>query len=80
MQFILYTTLGCHLCDQAKAVIAQVLASTSYTIEEIDIAASEQLTAQYGIRIPVVAMAARDRAELGWPFDELQFRQWLDGR
>jgi hypothetical protein len=72
---ILYGTLGCHLCEQAAALIAPLLAK-DWLLEEVDISDSEALMARYGIRIPVLARQA-DGAELGWPFDQQQLLAFL---
>ncbi|WP_416304836.1 glutaredoxin family protein [Neptunicella sp. SCSIO 80796] len=63
---ILYSTEGCHLCEQAKAVIRQY--SSDINIKEIDIADDEQLFGLYGERIPVLKRSDSQQ-ELNWPFD-----------
>jgi len=76
--WILYTTLGCHLCEQAKAVIWQ--ACSAVVFDEVDIADSELLMQRYGCKIPVIArysirpasMTVQPDFELSWPFDETQ--------
>lgn len=69
----LYTTLGCHLCEQALAMLEHCHnRNPAFEICEVEISTSESLMAQYGIRIPVVRTSnAID--EIGWPFtlDEL---------
>ncbi len=72
---ILYSTLGCHLCDLAIAV-AQPHMSNGLSLEVIDIAEDTSLIEQYGVRIPVV-QHKRTGAEIGWPFDESEFLTWL---
>lgn len=62
-----YTTAGCHLCEQAEALLIQLIDQRQVSIEAIDIAESEALVDQYGLRIPVVK-AAKTEQELGWPF------------
>ncbi len=74
-ELILYSTVGCHLCEQALALIEPVL-SVQYQITEIDISESDDLVDRYGIRIPVVARADNG-AEIGWPFDQQQFLAFL---
>jgi len=74
----LYTTLGCHLCEEAKQVIWPLLQPLGYRLEEVDIADSELLMQQYGVRIPVVKCANRE-SELGWPFDVSQLQAYLEG-
>ncbi len=93
MKLTLYTTLGCHLCEDALRLIHQIQLIqhskltkppekapsrlNSIEIQEIDIADSTELVAKYGIRIPVVQ---RDRADsdLGWPFSLAELAEYLD--
>ena len=52
----LYSKPGCHLCDDARAVVTQVCAELGETFEEVDITAgpdAEQLQRAYGEEIPV---------------------------
>ena len=68
---LLFTTLGCHLCEEAERMLSTVACSQSFTltVDAIDIADDEALVEKYGILIPVLKRA-RDGEELGWPFDE----------
>ncbi len=74
-KLIMYTTLGCHLCEQALALITPLL-DDSYDIEEVDISTTDELMTRYGIRIPVVARCD-NHSEIGWPFDRAQFIAFL---
>lgn len=67
----LMTTLGCHLCDKAVAVLLQVLDAEQFTLDLVDIAYDDHLMAQYAERIPVLVCPAQNR-ELAWPFDASQ--------
>lgn len=67
----LYTTPGCHLCELAWDILAPLVSCLPFRMEEVDIAESDELIEQYGIRIPVLKFAD-DKAELGWPFDTAQ--------
>ena len=49
-----YSAPGCHLCDQAKTVIAEVGAETDLKLEEIDISGDPELERRYREFIPVV--------------------------
>jgi glutaredoxin len=49
----LLTRAGCHLCDQARTVIAAVCAGLSEDFDEVDIDTDPELAAQYGEQIPV---------------------------
>lgn len=74
---ILYTTLGCHLCDQAKDVIWPQLSVHGYRLVEVDIADDADLVDRYGVRIPVVYRQDVN-AELGWPFDHQALSDFLN--
>lgn len=67
MKVYLYSTLGCHLCEQAKIVLWPLLLQYQFRLHEIDIATDDALIEQYGTRIPVLG-AANHSAELNWPF------------
>jgi glutaredoxin len=69
---LLYSRPGCHLCDDARAVIERVGAP----FEEIDIESDDALLAAYLERIPVVVL---DGVELFEFFvDEGALRVHLD--
>lgn len=74
---ILYTTLGCTLCDKAKILSWPVLQHFGYRFHEIDIADDESLMERYGVRIPVVRREDTG-VELGWPFTQEQLAELLD--
>lgn len=74
-QFVLYGTLGCHLCDKAEDLLSPLLAADC-SIECIDISESDQLVEQYGAAIPLLRRLCDD-AELRWPFDAAQARVFL---
>ena len=50
---LLYGKPGCHLCDDARAVIARVCAEVGTTYEEVDITSDPALMRTYGEQIPV---------------------------
>ncbi len=76
--FTLYTTSGCHLCEQAKSVFWPCAEILGVKLQEIDIAESEEMVERYGIRIPVIA--SQGGAEIGWPFDQQQLLDFLQGQ
>jgi hypothetical protein len=75
---IFYTTAGCHLCEQAEAMLSKVAQERALAWETSDIADDPELIERYGIRIPVL-MRREDEAELGWPFDQQQLENFLSG-
>ena len=55
----LYTRVGCHLCDDAKAVLDSVRAEHPFELAVVDIDTDPDLTAAYGLEIPVVLVDGR---------------------
>lgn len=49
----LLTRPGCHLCDEARAVVAQVCTEVGQTYEEVDVDADEELRRRYTDEVPV---------------------------
>jgi glutaredoxin len=50
----LLTRHGCHLCDEARSVVATVSGSAGATVVEIDVDGDPELRAEYGDMVPVV--------------------------
>lgn len=53
---VLFTKPGCHLCDDARDVVAAVCAELGESFDEVDITTSEELMAAYGEQIPVTCV------------------------
>jgi hypothetical protein len=66
-QVLLYTTLVCHLCDDAMAIAQPILDKKGWKVSLVEIADSPELVGKYGIRIPVLARVD-NQDEIGWPF------------
>ena len=61
----LYAQAGCHLCDEARALIEPlVAASADLELVEVDIAAEDALLRRYLERIPVIELDGRVIGEL----------------
>ncbi|WHX99924.1 glutaredoxin family protein [Neobacillus sp. DY30] len=58
----LYTRKRCSLCDKAKNMIDELKEDWNFTLEEIDIDTSDELTELYGIMIPVVQIDGEEVA------------------
>ena len=52
----LYTRRGCHLCDEAKKVIAFARRTAAFDYEELDIDTDVGLQQLYNEEVPVVAI------------------------
>ncbi|MFT6915970.1 MAG: hypothetical protein ACJAWL_002287 [Motiliproteus sp.] len=74
--FVLYGTLGCHLCTVAEQLIATTLDLNVVSIELVDIADDDGLIEQYGVLIPVLA-ESKSGFELCWPFDSQQLIRFV---
>jgi len=72
----LMSTLGCHLCEVATAVLIPVVNPAEFSVYEVDIAESEDLLDRYALRIPVL-VDVKSQKELEWPFDEQTVQQFL---
>jgi hypothetical protein len=55
----LLTRPGCHLCDDARPVVARVCADLGVGWEEVDVTADEALLAQFWEQIPVTMVDGR---------------------
>lgn len=79
IELAFYTTEGCHLCEDAKVLLQQLLAQNPerYQIEIIDIADTDALIEQYGTRIPVIKIVG-EMNDLGWPFDAASLLAYVE--
>lgn len=68
----LLSTDGCHLCDDAKAMLEQL----NVDFELVDIIEDDQLVAHYGDKIPVLMVEGAQQA-LFWPFTNEQIKQYI---
>jgi glutaredoxin len=69
---VLYTRDGCHLCDEARAVIERIRATEGFAFEEIDIDGEDRLVRDYGFRVPVVAVDGHELFEISVDPDALR--------
>jgi len=70
--FLLYFTDGCHLCDDAQALLQQ----TSVSYSKVDIIYDPQLVDLYGYSIPVIQ--SENGHTLNWPFDLQQLNDFIN--
>ena len=77
MRITLYTRAGCHLCEDAKAVLERVREQTGEGFTEVDISGDPDLTADYGDRIPVVLLDGKEHGY--WRVEEQRLLRDLAG-
>lgn len=74
----LYTTSGCHLCEQAESMIFYLINNDgefdNYDLQKVEISESEKLLGLYGVKIPVLSLMEK---ELNWPFSFDELKNWL---
>ena len=68
---VVYTRAGCHLCDEAIALLARF----GLPFESVDIDSNRQLRAQYDQCVPVVVIDGKERFR--GRIDELLLRRLL---
>ena len=74
----LFSTLGCHLCEEAELQLQPLLSVLPLQVEWVDIMEREEWVERYGVHIPVLARLDTG-AELFWPFTTEQAWQFLTG-
>ena len=71
----LYTRPGCHLCDDARAVVRAVCDDLGETFEEVDITTDDDLADRFGEDVPVTFVDGRQHDF--WRVDEARLRSAL---
>jgi glutaredoxin len=71
----LYGKPGCHLCDDARAAVAEVRNELDLEVDEVDVSLDPRLFREYGERIPVLDVDGEEALELG--FDASALRRAL---
>jgi glutaredoxin len=59
----LYGKPGCHLCDDARAVVERVREQRHFELREVDVTVDPGLHREYGERIPVLALDGEELFE-----------------
>jgi len=70
-----YTRQGCHLCEQAEAVVRRV--ARRHDIRVVDIDADPALVDRYTVRVPVIEVDGTEIAE--FQLDPAALRRALHG-
>ena len=71
----LYSRPGCHLCEEAKSVLAPLLSEFGVTLREVNIDEDAVLKQRYGWDIPVIFIGGRKAAK--HRVDPVKFRRQL---
>lgn len=73
-EYYLYSSEGCHLCEQALQLCQDLIVNKKLSV--IDIVDHEELVELYGVHIPVLARL--DNGEkLYWPFTQQQINELI---
>jgi hypothetical protein len=72
----LYSTLHCHLCEQAQNLLQQVEKEQSIIWQFIDIAEDDKLLLKYETKIPVLKREDNN-TELLWPFTHQEIKTFI---
>ncbi len=75
---VLYGKAGCHLCDEAREVVAAVREQHPFELEEVDVSTDPELHNVYGERIPVLALDGDELFEFHVDAEELARRLQSD--
>ncbi len=75
--FLLLGTEGCHLCDQAEAILVAGLNPQVHSLDAMDIAYDDLMLEKYGERIPVLLHEVSG-SELYWPFNEAELIAFIE--
>jgi hypothetical protein len=74
---LLYSTAGCHLCEQAEALLQRLSSEAPLVWQTVEIAEQDELLQRYGVHIPVLRDSISGE-ELGWPFNVLDLDVFLN--
>ncbi len=77
LSITLYSTVNCHLCEEALALCQTYIQQGLVRIQSIDMVDDDELYKNYAIRIPVLKREDSGN-EMGWPFDENRLEKFLD--
>jgi glutaredoxin len=70
-----YTRPGCHLCDDARAVVQAVCADLGESFEEVDITTDDELEDRFSDDVPVTFVDGKQHDF--WRVDEARLRAAL---
>ncbi len=62
-ELTLYTSAGCHLCEEARAALEPLLHEFCLTLREVNVNDDPLLLERYGREVPVIFLGARKAAK-----------------
>lgn len=71
----LVTRVGCHLCDDAAAVLRGLSSELGFAYDEVDVDADPARRAEYSDRVPVILIDGKEHGY--WRVEEARFRKAL---
>ncbi len=77
-RLVLLSRSGCHLCDDARAVLSAVAHAAGEGWVERDVDAEPGLADEYGDRVPVVLLDGAEHSY--WRVDESRLKAALAGQ
>ena len=79
MHLTLYSKPDCHLCDEMKAVVRNVLRGRAeISLDDIDISNDPALIDRYGLEIPVLLIDGKKAAK--YRVTEAELARMIDAR
>ena len=58
-EVVLYTRVGCHLCDEAKQQLRELRRKAAFALREVDIDQDPELRQRYNDEVPVIFIHGR---------------------
>ena len=74
---VLYSTLGCHLCEQAELLLLALPLTEPLVVEVVDISDDDALVQRFGTRIPVLGWEETGDRTVNSIGHSIQLRYWL---
>jgi len=69
----LVTRAGCHLCQEAEALLRRLSVELGFGYREADVDAGPELRAEYSDRVPVILIDGKEHGY--WRVEEQRFRK-----
>jgi glutaredoxin len=61
LRVVMYTRRGCHLCEDAWALLERERQRRGFALEAVDVDTDPELAARYGPEVPVVTVGGKVR-------------------